>query len=125
MAPRGPLAQPPSRQARIVVQPAPQRSGGLTAPLKPTPKHLLWLLEGAPRPMGVRSLPRRFAERNFAPLHAEGAQQPKPYSGISEWPVQDKEATFMERLVLGVTAEEAHDIAGGSGRRCRPSPPLC
>ena len=45
------------------------------------------------------------------PFRAEGSQQLRPHSVVSEWPVQDKEATFKELLVLGVTAEEARDIA--------------
>ena len=82
--------------------------------MQPTPHHLLRLLEGALRPTGVMSLSRPFAERDFAPLRAEGAHQLRPRSGASEWPVQDKEATFKELLVLGVTAEEASDIAGAA-----------
>ena len=63
-------------------------------------------------PLPPVSLPRPFAECNFAPLRAEGAQQLMLCSGVSEWPIQDKEATFKELLVLGVTAEEARDVAG-------------
>ena len=114
VAPRGPTALPPSRRAHILVQPVPRRSRGLSAPLQPTPQHLLRLWEGAPRPTGVLSLPHSLAERNFAPMRADGAQQPRPRSGVSKWPVQDKEATFKESMVLGVTAEEACDIAGAA-----------
>ena len=114
MAPRGGQAQPSARRARVVVQPAPQRPGGLTAPLHPSPQHLLRLLEGAPRVTGVMSLSRPFTERDYAPLQAEGAQQIKPRSRVSEWPVADKRATFKELLVLGATAEEARDIAGAA-----------
>ena len=112
--PPPPPAQPPSCRACIVVQPAPQQSWGLSAPLQPTLQHLLRLLEGAPRPTGVMSLSCPFAEREVAPLRAAGAQQLRPRSGVSQWPVQDKEATFKELLVLGVTAEEARDIAGAA-----------
>ena len=114
VAPKGPRAQPPSRRARIVVQPALRLSGGLIAPLQPNPQHMVRLMEGAPRSTGFMSLLRPFAERDFAPLRAEGAQQLRSRSGISEWPVQDKEATFRELLVLEVTAEEAHDIDGAA-----------
>ena len=82
--------------------------------MQPTPRHLPRLLEGAPRPTGVMSLSCPFAERDLAPLRTEGAQQLRPRSGVSEWPVQDKEATFEELLVLGVAVEEARDIAGAA-----------
>ena len=96
------------------MRPAPQRPGGLSAPLQPTPQHLLRLLEGAPRITGVMSLSRPFTERDYAPLRAEGAQQIKPRGRVSEWPVADKGAAFKELLVLGATAEEARDIAGAA-----------
>ena len=48
------------------MRPAPQRPGGLSAPLQPTPQHLLRLLEGAPRITGVMSLSRPFTERDYA-----------------------------------------------------------
>ena len=41
MPPRGHLARPSSRRAKVVVQRAPQRIGGLSTPLQPTPQHLL------------------------------------------------------------------------------------
>ena len=114
VAPRGGQAQPSARRARVVVRPAPQRPGGLSAPLQPTPQHLLRLLEGAPRITGVMSLSRPFTERDYAPLRAEGAQQIKPRGRVSEWPVEDKGAAFKELLVLGATAEEVRDIAGAA-----------
>ena len=38
-------------------------------------------------PLPPMSLPRPFAECNFAPLRAEGAQQLMLCSGVSEWPI--------------------------------------
>ena len=85
VAPRAPSAQLPSRWAHIVVQRAPQRSGGLNAPLQHTPQHLWRPLEGAQCPTGVMSFLQPFAERDCAPLRAEGVQQLRPCSGFSEW----------------------------------------
>ena len=81
--PPSPPTQPPSRRARILVHPAPHRSGGLSAPLQPTPLHLLRPLEGAPRPRGIMSLLCPCAERDFASFRADGAQQLKPLGGFS------------------------------------------
>ena len=97
---------------RVVVQPAPQRPGTLSAPLQPTPEALLRIYRGAPRVSAVQPA-RNWREADFAPLHAEGIRDIAAGKAVGDWPVPDQPSVFSEVGLLGLT------LAGGGPRQGR------
>ena len=92
---------------RVVVQPAPQRPGTLSAPLQPTPEAPLRIYRGAPRVSAVQPA-RNWREADFAPLHAEGIREIAAGKAVGDWPVPDQPSVFSEVGLLGLTLAGAH-----------------
>ena len=122
---RGPPAQPPLRRVRIVVQPVPQRSGSPCSPPHSTCCGC-WRAHRTPRASCLCRAPSRNATSLPCVRRGHNSSGPAaaPQSGLSKTRRPRSRSSWSRGSRRRKPATSPAPPLG-SGRQCRPSPPLC